>query len=105
MEEGKSISVAPVRLLWKPASLKCSYPAQIAFAVSKKKFSLAVDRNRIKRQMREVYRKNKTHLYALLTERNMQASLMLMFTGKEMPTYTELEKKFSLILIQLEEHL
>lgn len=35
---------------------------QVAFSVPKRRFKKAVDRNRIKRQMREAYRLNKTIL-------------------------------------------
>lgn len=43
--------------------------SQVAFSVPKRRFKHAVDRNRIKRQMREVYRLNKDSLsnnYAVL---------------------------------------
>ena len=40
-------------------------PAQVLIATSKRKFHHAVDRNRVKRQLREAYRHNKH----LLTDR------------------------------------
>ena len=105
MEQGKSISVFPLRLVWTGAPLPGKFPAQAAFAVSKKIFPLATDRNRVKRQMREVYRKNKRLLYALLTQRNQQAVFMLIYSGKVKPDYPDLEEKFHRILHQLEERL
>jgi len=105
MDAGASISVFPLRLVWKKATLTGKFPAQTAFAVSKKIFPLAVDRNRIKRQMREVYRKNKTLLYALLTQRKEQAVFMLIYSGREKPAYPEIEEKYHRILQQLEERL
>ena len=105
MEEGQNISVFPLRLVYGPAEWTGPFPARTAFAVSKKNFPLAVDRNRVKRQMREIYRKNKTLLYALLKQRNRQAIFMLIYAGKAKPAYLELEEKFHRILHQLEEQL
>jgi len=105
MDDGESISVFPLRMVWGPAENDIPFPAQTAFAVSKKNFPLAVDRNRVKRQMREVYRKNKIHLYTLLKERKRQAVFMLIYSGKTKPVYLELEEKFQRILQQLEERL
>src|SRR5262245_50903793 len=90
---GSTLSASPLRLVW-IASDDGAYPARIAFAVPKKNFPSAVDRNRVKRQMREVYRKNKSALYALLNRSSLKASLMLVYSGRQKPEYAELEKKF-----------
>ena len=56
--------------------------AQIAFSVPVKSFRRAVDRNRLKRQMREVYRKNKQELYSFLKkERKRQLSPGIFLDG------------------------
>jgi len=41
-------------------------PVQVLVSVSKRHFKHAVDRNRVKRQVREAYRKNKQVLYESL---------------------------------------
>jgi len=105
MEEGRHLSAFPLRLVWKITEVPSSYPAQVAFAVPKKNFALAVDRNRLKRQMRELYRKNKSPLYSLLQQGEKTAALLLIFSGKEKAEYAILEKKYHQLLTQLEEHL
>jgi ribonuclease P protein component len=105
MEKGQTITVSPLRMVWNIVTDQGKYPAQIAFAVPKKIFPLAVDRNRVRRQLREIYRKNKWILYSLLKERNLRASILLVYTKKEKPLYPELEKKFHLAVRQLEERL
>jgi ribonuclease P protein component len=101
MQDGKSVTESPFRIIWKLEVLDSAYPAQAAFAVPKKLFSSAVDRNRIKRMMREVYRKNKAAIYPLLKEKEKQLALLLIYSGKSIPLYAETEKKINLILQRL----
>jgi ribonuclease P protein component len=104
-EKGKVIIVSPFRLLWLQTTLPSSTPVQIAFSVPVKNFRRAVDRNRIKRQIREVYRKNKSSVYALSESRKKQYALMIVFIGKVKPTFEEVESKLKLVLHRLEEDL
>src|ERR1043166_5370213 len=94
--KGKSINVPPFKLVWMQAGLRSSSPAQIAFSVPVKNFRLAVDRNRIKRQMREVYRKNKALVYSILEDKKMQCALMIIYTGKTKLPFTDIENKLKL---------
>lgn len=73
-------------------------PAQVVFAVSKRKFKRAVDRNFVKRRLRELYRLNKIPLYDALNRNGKTLAIGVMYTGKDLPTYTELEKSFRVIL-------
>ena len=57
--EGESIAKYPVRLVFKKASFEEDVAFKVGTSVSKRYFKKAVDRNRIKRLMRESYRKNK----------------------------------------------
>lgn len=65
---GKQLKIFPFRLVYIKTKLDTKYPAQVALAVPKRLIKKAVDRNRIKRQMREVYRKNKKTLYDELSD-------------------------------------
>ncbi len=82
--EGKSIARYPLRLVYQPTDQATT---QIGVSVSKKYFKKAVDRNYIKRILRECYRKNKQ----ILPEQPY--SLMLLYQSKEIPEYSEIEKK------------
>ena len=96
--KGKNIHLNPIRLLWIPSILNVNIPAQAAFTVPKRNFKKAVDRNRIKRCMREAYRKNKSSLYSLISNNKNQFALLFVFTGKESITYSEIEEKIKIIL-------
>lgn len=65
-----SVSVWPLRAVFlltdKPADK--DVPVQVLISVSKRSFKRAVKRNRVKRQIREAYRKNKALLHERLRE-------------------------------------
>ena len=91
-KEGKSVSQRGFTLVYLCGTLNAFYPAQAGFTVPKKFFKHAVQRNRIKRLMREAYRLNKTAFYEKLTTGKQQMALMFVFKGKAMPDYETVTK-------------
>lgn len=97
-EKRNSIHIFPLRLIWGPITPRSnSFPLQFAVTVPKKKFPKAVDRNRIKRVIREAYRLSKPSLYEHIAPFDTQYALMFIYTGKKQPTLKELEKSFKRI--------
>ena len=79
------------------------YPAKVLVSVSKKKFKRAVDRNRIKRLIREAYRRHKEeHLYSFLRSRELSIHLMILYVGNEIFTAQDIEKKLNSALNRLQ---
>ena len=82
-------------------SLPPEIPAQVLFTVPKRNHKHAVSRNRIKRLMREAYRKHKTELYNTLRTQNTQHVLVFIYTNREMPEYRQTERKIKLAIHRL----
>lgn len=98
MAEGKNINLFPFRLIWAKMELQTPFPVQAGFTVPKRNFKKAVHRNRIKRLMREVYRKNKDIHYPLLMESGKQAALLFIYNGNRLPDFSVTEEKIKLLL-------
>jgi ribonuclease P protein component len=76
-------------------------PLQAGVTVSSRRFKKAVQRNRIKRVMREVYRLQKMPLQEALVNRQKCLILFFIYLGKELPDFAELNKKMQLVLQRL----
>ncbi|CAM3340095.1 ribonuclease P protein component [Aequorivita lipolytica] len=94
--EGKTYSKFPLKVFFLPKENIETHRA--AFAVPKRNFKSAVDRSRVKRQLREAYRLQKE----LLDEIHGKNFVMLfLFLGKVKPQYAELEKAIVVLLKKL----
>lgn len=102
--EGKSFLIHPFKTVWLETKLETVFPVQVLISVPKKKFACAVDRNRVKRLMREAWRKNKHLLYAALDKNKKQFSVMLIYIASELPDYKTTEEKIILILQRLSKY-
>jgi ribonuclease P protein component len=100
---GNSFYFSPFKIIWLPKThINGTSPAEILIAVSKKSFSSAVTRNRIRRQIREAYRINKENYYNYLNSKVKSNLLILQYTPKKIMSYKEIEEKIVLILHQLQ---
>jgi ribonuclease P protein component len=100
--EGKKIVVAPFRVLYLLTRTEEKSSLLFGTGVSAKNFKKAVDRNRIKRLMREGYRLQKKNLQEKIQASNIQLNVFFIYTGKELPEYDEVYKKMSIVLNKLE---
>ncbi|MGO3183008.1 MAG: ribonuclease P protein component [Aequorivita sp.] len=94
--EGKTYSNYPVKVFFLPKENLEKNLA--AFAVPKRNFKSAVDRNRVKRQLREVYRLNK---HALEEANDNKFVMLFLYLGKVKPKYDDLEKAMKKLLKKL----
>lgn len=103
-DKGQSKVIFPFRIIWMTTVLHSPFPAQIAVSVPKRAFRKAVQRNRIKRQIRVAYRLNKHLLYqkiATPTAKHnqqyyvpeQQIAFMLVFIARKKVDYAVMEQK------------
>lgn len=76
-------------------------PIQVAFAVSKRQFPRAHDRNRMKRLMREAYRMQQNIIGPILMNSDKRLHVMFLFTGSSLTTFNEVKEKFQVVLERL----
>lgn len=93
--EGKSSYQSPVKAFYRIVpNEQINQTVQMTVAVSKKKFKRAVDRNRIKRLLREAYRVQQPQEI----DAGTQYQILFMYTGQRMPDFTTLHKAVGLLL-------
>ena len=94
-QDGNSVKSFPLRMMYLQTAHTSDFPAQVGVSVAKRNFKLAVDRNRIKRLMREAYRLQKEIDYDQLDEPYV---FMISYLGKKEVPYEEVYSNMNKLL-------
>lgn len=93
-DKGVGVSVYPYRVVYlfhhdesRPVTVR------VLVSVSKKRFHHAVKRNRVKRLVREAWRKNKAPLYEICQRDNISVDVALVYTATVIHSYEEMVAK------------
>lgn len=90
-DKGEGVSVYPYRVIFlfqrdESRPVTC----RVLVSVSKKRFRHAFKRNRVKRLMREAWRRNKAELYRICQKDNISVDVALVYTATVIHSYEEM---------------
>lgn len=100
--EGQSIKAFPLRMVYIQTEHTSNYPAQVGVSVPKRNFKRAVDRNRIKRLLRESYRLQKNIVYTAIDKPYV---FMISYLAKDEWKYADIEHKMEKLLTKFVEEI
>ena len=93
--EGESITVFPLRLVYLKTDFEDESTLKTGVSVSKRNFKNAVDRNRIKRLLRETFRLNKSAYFNNICD---SYALMILYISKSGKDFESVDKKMKQLL-------
>ena len=107
----KSMAVFPLRVVYMPIAeddapeSMMDVPVSIMVSVPKKRFHHAVDRNRMKRLVREAYRMNKGIVWDAMADRHEKLAIAFVCITDNMPNSHQVTKAVTKALLRIaEEH-
>ena len=101
-KNGSSFLIYPFRVTWLTSpDDDQKFPVQVLVGVPKKRFKHSVDRNLIKRRIKEAYRLNKeVYFYQHLVKTTTKLIVAINYVGKEAHDFDFLEKKLRLVFTE-----
>jgi ribonuclease P protein component len=92
LKNGRTETLFPLKFYWKPSKdPRQRRPVRFAVLVPRRKFRRAVDRNLMKRRIREACRRNKNILYPSLYEKNLKINLIILLLADEFITFERMD--------------
>lgn len=96
--DNRTATAYPLRAVFLPVEEEQQKGISILISVPKKRFHDAVDRNRVKRQIREAYRKNKHALAEQVAQSGKGLLVALIYVSAEIETTEQIEKRMIRLL-------
>ncbi|MCF8224943.1 MAG: ribonuclease P protein component [Bacteroidales bacterium] len=100
---GKSFSSPPIRLLYRENDIKNIPSVQVGVIVPKRYFKRAVDRNLLKRRIREAYRTTKQDLFQALESKRSHLEIVFIYQSTEIKNSQEIRQSINFLLYKLKE--
>ena len=100
-----SVSAYPLRAVFLLVDLTEQEGVSVLMSVPKKRFHDAVDRNRVKRQLREAYRKHKHALAEQMAARKQGLLIAFIYVSAQIESTAYIEKRMTRLLEKIAETL
>jgi ribonuclease P protein component len=104
-EKGKHFTVFPLRVIYQFEPAPTGVSLQAGVTASKRHFKKAVDRNRVKRLLREAYRLQKNELVKELDARKLKGFLFFVYTDATIAPFALINERMQACLKRLLQHL
>lgn len=95
--KGQRFTALPFRVFFRFAPKEF----QVGVTVPGRNFRKAVERNKIKRLMREAWRLQNTELKTLLQQNNQGMQVFIIYTGIEIPEFSLVKDKMNVVIKKL----
>ncbi len=99
-KKGSSFFIYPYKIIYLQQEGAGEGLAQILISVPKKNFKKAVDRNLIRRRIKEAYRQNKQMILPV-SEKNLTLSIAFIYVAKDILPFDDIESKLKKTLLRL----
>ena len=99
--EGNGFLIFPIRVVYQFFPGREENSLQMGVSASKRSFKKAVDRNRIKRLLREAYRLQQEELQQTLNECEKSGAVFFLYAGKTVPSFEEVKQSMAKCLKKL----
>lgn len=93
MEHGTALNDKTLRVVGRLNEESTASPARVAFAIPKRHIKRAVDRNRVRRCMREAYRLEKQRWYGSLRAAGVRCEWLFIYRSSSILTSAELRQR------------
>lgn len=101
---GRSMTAFPLRVVFMKRTIVDDQPrAAMLVSVPKRYFKHAVDRNRVKRQVREAFRRNKSIIIQNLTDDHEAVAMAFVWLTNEKYPSSEVENRMVRLLTRISE--
>lgn len=99
-----SMAAFPLRVVYMKLDRDASLPpVSVLISVPKKRFHHAVDRNRMKRLVREAYRTQKGILWKALEDKDYRIAMAFICITDKMPSFSQVNKSITKALVRVAE--
>jgi ribonuclease P protein component len=100
--EGASLVAFPLRMIYLPVKRETTATVSVLVGVPKRNLRRAVDRNLVKRRIRESYRQRKPELIRLFAGTDIALLVAFLYLGKEIQAFERIDKAMAQALSSLQ---